>query len=434
MARSALVTSMVLALGLTFVAAQTPLPASVPASSPADKLAPFLKAMNASDNPSDVMAAYARGSAVDRNNPALHEAYIKRMLKLGQPLIAFYAARTLLSLDKENALAWGVVAYAQARKGEYDDALVSAIRSVIKDRDNIGNLHNAGQLVAWYDMQAAPPELSIFLRQALQRDHDALMAKPAFEKAYNGFIAASKEQQRLNDQARQQLNAAENALLAAQLAALDFDRSLRDLSGQIDQRMRTLNVLNSQMNYSYYTSYGLFIPRGYFPGGTIGYPGGWGWQPGYYVYTVDTNRGYRDDLQNQMRQVEGDINDLRARQALINRQATLSLGELSEKAASVEQLRKHVAGILAGGAERKVRWDPPAVDGVVTPEAEGLPMPKAASQPADPETEARQKFGLAQLYLSHDMPAKGNAILREILEKYPKSAAAADARKLLPKP
>jgi hypothetical protein len=393
-------------------------------------LATYLKAINDSDDASEIISLYARAAVADRNNPLLHETYVRRMLQLGLPQIAYYGARNLVALDKESGLGWGVIAYHQARRGEYDDAVTSAIRSVVKGRNNPAILHNAGQLLAWHSLQTPPPEISNYLRQVLQRDWEDLMNRGAFQKAYDDLLAQANQQQRLSEQARQQMSAAENALLAAQQAALDFDRSLRDIGNEIDRRIRTINLLQNELNYSAFYSYGLFIPRGgIYPGGIVG-----PWGPGTLVYTADTANAYRDDLQAQIRYIEGEISDLRARQAIIRRQGQLSLGELNQKATGVEQLRRQLAANLAGGIEQKMRWDPPAVDGIIAPELENIPRPKiAANAQPDPEMDARQRLDLARLYLNYDMAAKSVDILRELAAKYPNTKAAAEARKLLGK-
>lgn len=412
---------------------QTSSPASdtSSASAPALPLAIYLKAINDSDDASEIISLYARAAVANRNNPLLHETYVRRMLQLGLPQIAYYGARNLVVLDKENGLGWGVITYHQARRGEYDDAVTSAVRSVIKGRNNPGIQHNAGQLLAWQGLQSPPPGISNYLRQVLQRDWEDLMNRQAFRKAYDDLLAQAKEQQKLSDQARQQMAAAENALLAAQQATLDFERSLRDNGNEIDRRIRTINLLQNELNYSASYSYGLFIPRGgIYPGGAVG-----PWGPGTFVYTPDTANAYRDDLQGQIRAIEGEIADLRARQAIIRRQGQLSLGELNQKATGVEQLRRQLAASLAGGIEQKMRWDPPAVDGIITPELENIPRPKPAANAApNPELEARQRLDLARLYLNYDMAAKSVDILRGIVEKYPDTKAAAEARELLGKP
>ena len=73
-----------------------------------------------------VVTAYANGIALDRSDPKLHEAYVARMVDLGLPELAYHQAQTLTTLQSSNGLAWGVVAYVDARRGQMADA-ISAI-------------------------------------------------------------------------------------------------------------------------------------------------------------------------------------------------------------------------------------------------------------------------------------------------------------------
>ena len=63
------------------------------------------------------MAAYVNGAAVDRNDPKLSEAYVARMVDFGLPELAFHQAQALTTLESNNGLAWGVIAYVEARRG-----------------------------------------------------------------------------------------------------------------------------------------------------------------------------------------------------------------------------------------------------------------------------------------------------------------------------
>ncbi|MHC4718781.1 MAG: hypothetical protein ACYS5V_17595, partial [Planctomycetota bacterium] len=83
---------------------------------------------------------------------------------------------------------------------------------------------------------------------------------------------------------------------------------------------------------------------------------------------------------------------------------------------------------------RDFRWDPPAVDGVVTNELDGLPPVPARAKPelpVDPESEADQRLELAKLYLRHDMSTKAVNILEEINRRFASTRAGRQAKVLL---
>ena len=95
-------------------------------STSSPELAAAIQAIEQAPDPSATVAAYVNGAAVDRNDPKLSEAYVIRMVDLGLPELAFHQAQTLTTLQSDNGLAWGVVAYVEARRGNMPEA-ISAI-------------------------------------------------------------------------------------------------------------------------------------------------------------------------------------------------------------------------------------------------------------------------------------------------------------------
>ena len=85
-----------------------------------------IQAIQQAPDPSAVVAAYAGALAFALNHPTLHQAYVARMVDMGLPEMAYHQAQTLTTLQPNNGLAWGVVAYVDARRGQMPEA-VSAI-------------------------------------------------------------------------------------------------------------------------------------------------------------------------------------------------------------------------------------------------------------------------------------------------------------------
>src|SRR4051812_31698393 len=75
-------------LAIAFVASAAP---------PGDEGA--IQAIQQAPDPSAVVAPYANGAAVDRNNPKLDEAYVTRMVDLGLPELAYHQAQSLTTLE-----------------------------------------------------------------------------------------------------------------------------------------------------------------------------------------------------------------------------------------------------------------------------------------------------------------------------------------------
>src|SRR4029450_5640065 len=111
-------------------------------------------------DPSAPVSAYVNGVAFDRNDPKLSEAYVLRMVDLGLPELAFHQAQTLTTLQSDNGLAWGVVAYVEARRGNMAEA-ISAINLAGQFAPTSPLVERtAGEIIAWYDMKADKATLS----------------------------------------------------------------------------------------------------------------------------------------------------------------------------------------------------------------------------------------------------------------------------------
>lgn len=144
-----------------------------------------IQAIAQAPDPSAAVAAYANGIAADRNNAAVHEAYVARMVDFGLPEMAYRQARTLTSLVFSNGLAWSVLAYVDARRGDMTNA--------VADIDLAGQFapehpfvqRTAGEVIAWYDLQADRTQLSPNARAGLDRIRSLLQNRPAYMTAYN---------------------------------------------------------------------------------------------------------------------------------------------------------------------------------------------------------------------------------------------------------
>ncbi len=144
-----------------------------------------VQAIQQASDPSAVVAAYANGVATDRHDPKLDEAYVSRMVDLGLPELAFHQAQTLTTLQSNNGLAWGVLAYVDARRGDMPEA-VSAINLAGQSAPNNPFVQRtAGEIVAWYDIKAEKPKLPDNAKDGLTKIRTLLQKEPAFTAAYD---------------------------------------------------------------------------------------------------------------------------------------------------------------------------------------------------------------------------------------------------------
>ncbi len=144
-----------------------------------------VRAIEQAPDPSAVIAAYADGFALDRNDPKLHEAYVRRMVDLGLPEIAYHQAETLTTLQVNNGLAWGVVAYVDARRAQMPEAISAVDLAGQFAPDDKFVQRTVGELVAWYDLKADKNTIPDSTKEGLARVRSVLETRPAFSEAYS---------------------------------------------------------------------------------------------------------------------------------------------------------------------------------------------------------------------------------------------------------
>ena len=392
-------------------------PTSAPATSPAARLEAQIQAVRQADYPRAAMSAYARGCAINRSNTEIHDAYMRQMLKFGLPKIAYYPARELVRLDPNNSLAWGVVGYMQGKRGELEEAFSATIRSLENRRDDPSPgdpsvLHNAGQLAAWYENEPDLPKLSDRARRALAQMKEELLANKQYSSAYETIQSAYKQSADLVAQLDKQIVAAEAEVSAIRQESMELEGRLREINDEIDRRNRAIDECWRELR-----------------GGSVSY---YRDDAGRLISYRRYSRAYRDDLYDRIHQEERKVEQLKSERRTVQGRGRGVLVELKGKEAVMVRLQQQMLKAKIR-TEQTFRWDPPAVDGVVTPEVENFPVTTQPAEPADPETQAGQRLKLAQLYIRHEMTEKAVEILQGILEDYDSTKAADQAKILLAK-
>src|SRR6476660_209557 len=153
-----------------------------------------IQAIEQASDPSAAVAAYVNGAAVDRNDPKLSEAYVARMVDLGLPELAFHQAQALTTLESNNGLAWGVIAYVEARRGNMAEAISAINLAGQFAPDNALVERTAGEIVAWYDVKADKATLSQNAERGLATIRSLLEKRPEFANAYETAKKAYKAQ------------------------------------------------------------------------------------------------------------------------------------------------------------------------------------------------------------------------------------------------
>ncbi len=386
-------------------------PASAPASRPAARLndqqaallQQYIAIIKDTKDGAAAVSAYAKGAAIDARGSELNNTYLRRLLQLGAPQVAALPASVLVQIEPNNSLAWAVLSYAQGRKADYAAALASGIRALEGLTDDASVLNNTGQLLAWYDREDKPPRLADATRRSIDRNREAWLRLDGFAKAFKTMNLAYDDKVTQQKAIDDKVDEAQKKADAAKAKLEDQNQKVKTAEANLDSHKNALKGLNRE----YWVLYQADNP-----------------QP--------TNTRYHDDLVNRIQQERKNIDATTLELDTLRKGAAPLADDLKTKQAAVDQVKQTK---VVSKVAKAFRWDPPAVDGVVTDEAERFGAAAATSRPTelpvDAESEAAGRLKLAKLYISNEMNKKAAQTLQEIIDKYPKSKAAAEAKKLL---
>jgi hypothetical protein len=157
-----------------------------PAVQPTDRLASHTQAIRDAQDPSVAVAAYARAVAEigpDGTIPqSLLEAYVHRMVQFYLPDAAYQQARMLVDANPDDGIAWAVMSFVAARRGQMAEALADTVQAASRMPDNRFVQETAGQVLAWYDLNK--PTVSDSLRSSIERIRKDLQGQQSFAQAY----------------------------------------------------------------------------------------------------------------------------------------------------------------------------------------------------------------------------------------------------------
>ena len=158
-----------------------------------------IQAVQQASDPSSAVAAFANGFAVDRNNPKLYEAYITRMVDLGLPELAYHQAEALTTLQANNRLAWGVVGYVNARRGDMPAAISAIVLAGQTAPDSQFVQRTAGEILAWYDLKADKSQIADNTKNGLAAIRARFGTSAVFTQAYDtarqAYLAQTRAEQ-----------------------------------------------------------------------------------------------------------------------------------------------------------------------------------------------------------------------------------------------
>ncbi len=404
--------------------------------------------------------AMRKSRFVEPDNPSVLDAYVRKALQLGRPEHAVDAATELARIHPKHSLAWAVLAYDAAKDRRMAPALRYTVLALEADADNAGVLHNAGQILAWYDNQPVAPKLANALLARLLAVRDQIDQKPAFTRSYQRFMALYQRQtemgKRLAEQVqrdREQMQILQARLLAARQQQARIEEQLSQLEQREDALRLELKLTRHHPTaisklYNPHTLGRTLYTR---TNGSIAY------LQGVLRLGTETHTGQTiiigdgdglDDLfvnslqaeRYRKRALRDAIDRVDDRGDRLRRSGSAWSQDVSQVSEQIRQLESEIRQAEqlinnpAQAVQRRLAWKPPAVEGKITPaNQKGIDPPQAEKiqLPTDPELEAGKLLRLARLYRTNGYPDQAAARLRTLLEKFPKTQAAGEARQLL---
>lgn len=386
---------------------------TVPATQATTQEAPramdrIIAAIRNAKDANSAAANYARARKIGKDNVELYDAYMKTMLTLGHPKIALYPALELRRLRAKNGTAWGVVGYNDARRGRYLTAFTSTIHGMQLLPDDPGIQHNAGTLMAWYESLSMKPALSGSFKVLLSKQSKQWLEKAKFaeahRKATSEFSARAERIERLKADVASAQTASRTAARESSQATVRY-RQYRRAIAKLEDDVKALRRR---------------------------------W------YKERRDRGKLDRARREIliAELSERIADRRRKISTLKKDLYRVRKEMVEKADLLKKAKRALAKPRkALWAEESIKpsltWIPPAVDGVITPEAKSPPpMPAADTQPASQPSavsSAEVQLKTAKVLLQNDRTQRAMAILVVIVKNHPNTKAAKEAADLLRK-
>jgi len=405
----------------------------------------------------DAVSAYNAANAVERGNVEVNLAYMKKMLTFGKVDYAVYAARWVLSAEPDNALALSVIGYCHATSGDVESALPGIIRALEQLPDDESLLADAGQLLAWLDVQEGPLSWPEGIERIIAANRGEWEGRADFRQAYDDAAAVLGQFDEAifaAADAVEEIRRAglaiedEIAVLTERLAPIDAEiywlqLELADVEAELDGTHRAAAQLRRQINIANARIAELEAKSPRTPAEELELARLRSDVASYERAALRAARGRRD--RNYLRQRADELRDMirdnqRERDEIVvyirglRREMRDAKDDLDRAEAELVVLQSDRRKMIRG-IGRLLEWRLPAIDGVVIDVvAAGEDYVARTDLPArmlSDEANAAGKLRLARKYIEIDKPEMAIRYLQLLLESFPDSQVADEARELL---
>lgn len=391
---------------------------------PQADLPEILRTIAQTDSYDKLVASYARGNSLDRDNRTLHDSFIRRLLQMGRVNSAWHAATALSRIDANSALAWGVLAYIDATQNRLPAALPEALKAAQLEPGNVACNNNAAQLVVWYENLSDQSAVPAWVRPIIDNLKTGRLSSKAFLAAYQradqAYGAAAEEARKTKAQletSKSNLAELDREIRSRAKEVADLEYLYIRLDAQVAGASRQVRQLDSEIAKAK--------------------PGSPEWQ----------------SLNQQRNMAQGQLQAARVESARVWNQGRLVDRERREHMVIMDRTRAELAALQArldtcyAAMRAALVWQVPPVDGAPlqppapAPSGSDVPATQPATLPAtkpaeetrqpDLQAEADSKLKLAKLYIHNGMHDHARRVLKEILRLYSQTGAATTADKML---
>jgi len=224
-------------------------PTAKPTFKPKRSMAELIESIKDAPDAASAGRDYAEALKIDAKNTELCEAYMRRMWHFDKYKIAYYPALQLTKKDPTNGLAWGIVGYYQAMRGNYLKALEPTLQAAKCMPDDAATMSNAGHLVAWYEKTKPQPKISKELKSLIEIGKMSWAGTKEFSDAYASYGkksgAAKKKADELAKETSAKKKKAESLFKEYRKLDEECRKKYKEGVNQANNRKNLLNQLSN---------------------------------------------------------------------------------------------------------------------------------------------------------------------------------------------
>jgi len=384
----------------------------------AAQLADIIAAIDSAETIDQAVEAYNSANIIERGNVEANTAYMKKMLTFGKVQYAVYGARWILSVEPDNPLALSVMGYYDAVAGDMEKALPEIIFALRQLPDDESLLHDAGQLVAWLDVQDEAGQWPGEVDRIIDKNQDDWVSHEVFRQAYDLATEALTQLDR-------PIEEVEYIVEEIRQEGLAIDDEVTDMTDRlipIDQELYSLRLELSAVEAE-------------LAGVAVDFDSD---QPEVRRRLTRWERQVFQDRADELRDMIRENDRERAELIVEIRRLKRLRRDIKD---DFESTKAKLDALLSDRRKlirrigKDLEWRLPAIDGVVIDIAQLRRQSEAEAQLPrmllSDEANAAGKLQLAKKYLEIDKPDMAVKYLQLLLETFPDSEAADEARQLL---